>query len=96
VQSADAGFDWDDGNRAKCQKHGVSLSEIEFVLSHPVAIYPSRAVKEKRNFAIGKNSKGRYVFVVFTVRQVHGQERLRAISARYMHRKEIDRYEEEA
>jgi hypothetical protein len=21
-------FDWDDGNRAKCQKHGVSLGEI--------------------------------------------------------------------
>jgi uncharacterized DUF497 family protein len=73
VQSTDAGFDWDDGNRAKCQKHGVSRAEIEFVLSHPVAIYPSPAVKEKRSFAIGKYSKGRYVFVVFTIRQVHSQ-----------------------
>ena len=24
-----AGFDWDDGNREKCRKHGVSLAEIE-------------------------------------------------------------------
>jgi hypothetical protein len=24
-----SGFDWDDGNRAKCQKHGVSIAEIE-------------------------------------------------------------------
>ena len=24
-----SGFDWDDGNRAKCEKHGVSITEIE-------------------------------------------------------------------
>ena len=24
-----SGFNWDDGNRAKCVKHGVSLAEIE-------------------------------------------------------------------
>lgn len=24
-----AGFDWDAGNWAKCQKHGVSIGEIE-------------------------------------------------------------------
>jgi len=24
-----AGFDWVDGNHAKCQKHGVSIAEIE-------------------------------------------------------------------
>ena len=23
------GFDWDDGNRGKCQMHGVSIKEIE-------------------------------------------------------------------
>jgi uncharacterized DUF497 family protein len=27
-----ATFDWDVGNSLKCQKHGVSLSEIEFFL----------------------------------------------------------------
>ena len=26
-----AGFDWDAGNRAKCQKHGVSVAEVEEV-----------------------------------------------------------------
>ena len=25
-----AGFDWDHGNREKCQKHGVSVADIEF------------------------------------------------------------------
>jgi predicted DNA binding CopG/RHH family protein len=29
-----ASFDWDDGNRRKCQKHGLSIAEIEHVLAH--------------------------------------------------------------
>jgi len=28
-----AGFDWDEGNREKCRKHGVSLAEIEEILT---------------------------------------------------------------
>ena len=24
-----SGFDWDEGNKSKCQKHGVSIAEIE-------------------------------------------------------------------
>jgi uncharacterized DUF497 family protein len=27
------GFDWDDGNRNKCQKHGIALGEIERLLT---------------------------------------------------------------
>lgn len=27
------GFDWDEGNREKCRKHGVSLPEIEQALT---------------------------------------------------------------
>lgn len=30
------GFDWDAGNREKCQNHGISVAEIEaFLLSDP-------------------------------------------------------------
>jgi uncharacterized DUF497 family protein len=25
-------FDWDDGNREKCQKHGLSMSDVEHAL----------------------------------------------------------------
>jgi hypothetical protein len=25
-------FDWDDGNRDKCRKHGLSMSDVEHVL----------------------------------------------------------------
>ena len=43
--------------------------------------------------AIGKSAAGRYVFVVFMLREIDGQTKLRPISARYMHQKEIDHYE---
>jgi hypothetical protein len=28
-----ASFDWDHGNREKCRKHGVPISEIEILLT---------------------------------------------------------------
>ena len=43
--------------------------------------------------AIGQTSTGRYVFGVFMLRDVEGQTRLRPISARYMHQKEVAHYE---
>jgi uncharacterized DUF497 family protein len=43
--------------------------------------------------AIGKTMAGRYVFLVFMCREIDGQTRLRPISARYMHQKEVDYYE---
>ena len=32
-----AGFLWDDGNRAKCEKHGVSIADIECAMRGPIA-----------------------------------------------------------
>jgi len=29
-----AGFNWDEHNGGKCQKHGLTLKEIESVLDH--------------------------------------------------------------
>jgi uncharacterized DUF497 family protein len=37
------GFDWDDGNRKKCQKHGVTLEEIEATLKASVSVFPDPA-----------------------------------------------------
>ena len=34
------GFDWDGGNRAKCQKHGVSIAEIEALFINAPRIVP--------------------------------------------------------
>jgi uncharacterized DUF497 family protein len=89
-----AGFDWDDGNWPKCARHGVSRSEIEYVLMHAPAVFPDRGVTmEERLNAIGRNADGRYLFVVFTFRTIKGKTLIRPISARYMHSKEVDHYE---
>ena len=93
-----SGFAWDDANYSKCQEHGVSVAEVEHVLANAATlIVPdfknSRA--EPRFLAVGRTQEGRYTFVVFTPRQTGGRRLLRPISARYMHRKEIKKYEQE-
>jgi uncharacterized DUF497 family protein len=92
-----AGFDWDDGNLSKCQKHGVSIDEIEQVLAGTPRIAPDLAHSddESRFIAIGRNAKGRTLFVAFTFRQSGEKQFIRPISARYMHRKENEAYDKE-
>jgi uncharacterized DUF497 family protein len=95
IQPMADGFDWDDGNREKCRKHGVTIAEIEqlFGGGADVTTDAGHSLTEARNRAVGRISSGRYVFVVFTMRMRDGRELIRPISARYMHRKEISRYE---
>ena len=88
-----AGFDWDEGNWPKCGKHGVSQREIEEVFIGTPAVLADPFPDEARQRAIGKSATGRYVFVVFMLRDIDGQTKLRPISARYMHQKEIAYYE---
>ena len=87
-----AGLDWDDGNWPKCGKHGVSLEEIEQVLQG-TAVMPGPHPDEPRLRAIGRTKAGRFVFLVFMLCQDDVQTLLRPISARFMHQKEIDHYE---
>ena len=71
MNAADARFDWDDGNREKCRKHGLPLAEIEYVLAHSeTLIVPDvrNSEYEPRFIAIGRNREGRYTFVAFTPR----------------------------
>ncbi len=92
-----SGFDWDEGNRAKCQKHGVSITEIEelFVRDPLVAPDPKHSADEDRLIAAGRTSKGRPVFVAFTIRIMNNRRLIRPVTARYMHAKEIAAYEKE-
>ncbi len=92
-----AGFDWDEVNLGKRQKHGVSLAEIETMFAGTVLIAPdpARSVREERFKAIGAGAEGRRLFVVFTLRTREAKTFLRPVSARYMHRREIKAYEEE-
>lgn len=91
-----SGFEWDAGNQAKCQQHGVSISEIEALLSDAgVRIAPDgrHSDAEDRLIAVGRTAAGRPLFVAFTLRERGGQRLIRPVSARYMHKKEIDGYE---
>jgi uncharacterized protein len=92
------GFDWDAGNREKCEKHGVSIAEIESLFETGASVQPDldHSDAEERFKAIGRTEVGRYVFVVFAIRLRGGVQMIRPISARYMHRKEIEHYEAEA
>jgi uncharacterized protein len=91
------GFDWDDGNRAKCQKHGVSIAEIEalFMNAPRIAPDPKHSDDEDRMIAVGRTNAGRPVFVAFTIR-TKNRRLIRPVTARYMHAKEIAAYEKES
>ena len=93
------GFDWDAGNRDKCQKHGLSLADIEHVVGHANTLIVAdikNSAFEERFIAIGRTPGGRYAFVAFTPRQRGERLLLRPISSRYMHKKEIEKYEKES
>jgi uncharacterized DUF497 family protein len=79
------GFDWDDGNRAKCRKHGVALDEIEAALRGPVRVFPDPAhsAVETRYLGIGMTAAGRHLLIAFTRRAIAGQPFIRPISARF-------------
>lgn len=88
-----SGFEWDDGNWPKCGKHGVSREEIEQVLLGQPVVMSDPHTNEPRMRAIGTTSAGRFVFLVFILRKLDRKTMIRPISARYMHQKEIDHYE---
>jgi uncharacterized protein len=92
------GFDWDIGNRAKCEKHGVSIAEIEalFVGAPRIAPDPKHSDGEDRMIAVGRTNTGRPVFVAFTLRTKNRRRLIRPVTARYMHAKEIVAYEKES
>jgi uncharacterized DUF497 family protein len=69
-----AGFDWDEGNRKKCQKHGVTLDEIEAALRGSLRVVPDPAhsAAETRYLGIGTTAAGRHALIAFTYRGGRG------------------------
>ena len=89
------GFDWDDGNTRKNDKHGVSTAEAEQVFfNEPLLMIADtkHSQGEHRFYALGKTDKGRTLHITFTLR--NAGEKIRVISARDMHRKERTIYEQ--
>jgi uncharacterized protein len=89
------GFDWDEGNTTKRQKHGVSIAEIEAALASRSRVAPDlkHSDEEQRFIAIERNNSGRPMFIAFTFREHDGLNFIRPVSARYMHNEEIEKYE---
>ena len=92
-----AGFDWDDGNtRKNADKHSVGSAEAEQVFfNEPLLVLGDARHndRESRYHALGKTDDGRLLHITVTLRQ--NGTLIRVISARDMHRKERDRYEQE-
>jgi len=85
-------FDWDDGNSAKCAKHGLTRDDIEFALQNGARVAPDvkHSDAETRFIAVSRAPNGRPVFIAFCWRG----DALRPISARYMHAREARRYDQ--
>ena len=93
------GFNWDEGNARKNEKHGVSMAEAEQVFFNaPLLLLEDSAHSqlEPRLHALGKTDDGRALHISFTLRQAGTQSSnlIRVISARDMHRKERVIYEQ--
>jgi uncharacterized protein len=94
-QSKITGFNWDDGNARKNDKHGVSMAEAEQVFFNaPLLLLEDSAhsQQEPRLHALGKTDEGRALHITFTLRQ--SNTLIRVISARNMHKKERAIYEQ--
>lgn len=87
--SAIIGFEWDEGNARKNDKHGVGRAEAEQVFFNvPLVLLEdvAHSQNEERFHALGKTDGGRMLHITFTLRQEGAL--IRVISARDMHKKE--------
>lgn len=91
------GFDWDEGNRRKNDKHAVTMAECEqlFFNAPLLLLIDSKHSQQAPRFhALGKTDTGRLLHITFTLRSQG--EAIRVISARDMHKKERAIYEQPA
>ncbi len=91
-----AGFDWDAGNKRKNDdKHDVNRFEAEQVFFNQpllVLIDQKHSKNEVRFHALGRTNDFRRLHVTFTLRS--SNTLVRVISARDMHKKERNIYEQ--
>ena len=86
------GFDWDKANAEKnWERHRVTPEEAEEVFFNEPLVVRSdvrQSQREKRYYALGQTSFGRYLFVAFTIRR----NLIRVISVREMNRRKQEIY----
>jgi uncharacterized DUF497 family protein len=89
------GFDWDEGNARKNERHGVSAAEAEQIFFNApllLALDAKHSMEEERFHALGQTHDGRCLHVSFMLRA--SGTLIRVISARDLHRKERTLYEQ--
>lgn len=85
-------FEWNEANKDKSRiKHGISTVEAESTFNNIVQLLEDtkHSEKEPRYILVGKSKQDRFLFISFTKRD----GKIRIISARRMHEKEIEKYE---
>jgi len=83
-------FEWDKWNLDKSYlKHGITAKEAEEVFISEESYVVTDSQIEERFIILGKSQSKRDLFVVFTMRG----KKIRIISARRMHREEVEKYE---
>ena len=90
-----SGFEWDEGNSRKNDKHGVTMAEAEQVFFNaPLLLLEDsgHSQQEIRIHALGKTDDARALHITLTLR--NSGQLIRVISARDMHRKERVIYEQ--
>lgn len=90
------GFQWDSGNIEKIKKHGLTQDDVEFIFLNEPWVGPDfkhSTEKENRYIAYGRIEIGRPAYIAFTYRLKEGLNLIRPISARFMHEKEVKKYE---
>ena len=88
-------FEWDQGNRNKTIKHGVTTKEAEecFLDQQKVVFDDWRhSTTEKRFTLLGKTKNGRLLNITHTIRS----NRIRVITARDINKREVYLYEKAA
>ena len=79
------GFAWDEHNVGHISRHEVTPMEVEEAARRPALIVPAQPRGgEQRWKLLGKTTAGRYLVVVFTVRQ----NKFRAVTAHTMNASE--------
>ena len=90
----DLTFEWDEEKaNSNFKKHRVAFEEGKTVFGDPIALTihgPSHSFAEDRYVTIGRSSKGRVLFLVYTDRTPN----LRFITCRLATRSERKQYEE--
>ena len=87
-----SGFEWDEANAHKnWERHRATPEEAEDAFFNEPLVARSdirHSRREKRYYALGQTSSGRYLFVAFTIRK----SLVRVISVRDMNRRERGAY----